>query len=205
MRRERRKRLRKSQSQQDCGNIADTGANAQPTVWPSVRQTVDAYTTRPTLPRSNGPSNRATGRNKPLLVGCKQSPVAGQHHPKAAKSWTNCIEKVVYCVDNVSSLTSAEDPTNFVSGLDVKVTSCFEVKNRRPAWQRRNDSVWTQDISPLCRQKRQRETTAASVVASQHRHFPMVPSKIEGSSRKRSPRQYNQVHHRAAAPRQGDG
>ena len=51
----RRKRLRKSQSQQDCGNAAGIGANAQPIVWPSVRQTADAYTTRPTLPRSNGP------------------------------------------------------------------------------------------------------------------------------------------------------
>ena len=96
--------------------------------------------TWPTLSRSNGPSNRSTGRNnKPLLVECEHSPVAGQHHPKAAKSWTNFIEKVVYCVDNVSSLTSAEDLTNFVSGIDVKVTSCFEVKNRRPAWQRLND------------------------------------------------------------------
>ena len=79
-----------------------------------------------TTRRSNGPSNRSTGRNnKPLLVGCKQSPAADQHHPKAAKSWTNFIEKVVYCVDNASSLTSAEDLTYFVSGLGVKVTSCF--------------------------------------------------------------------------------
>ena len=73
VRRGRRKRLRKLQSQQDCGNVADIAANAQPTVWPSVRQTVDDYTTRPTLSRSNGPSNRSTGRNKkPLLVGCIQ-------------------------------------------------------------------------------------------------------------------------------------
>ena len=151
VRRGRRKRLRKSQSQQDCGNVADIGVNAQPTVWPSVRQTVDAYTTRSTLSRSNGPSNISTGRNnKLLLVGCKQSPAAGQHYPKAAKSWTNFIEKVVYCVDNVSSLTSAEDLTNFVSGLDVKVTSCFEVKNRRPAWQRRNDSECGHKTFRLC-------------------------------------------------------
>ena len=151
MRRGRRKRLRKSQSQQDCANVADIGANAQPTVWPSVRQPVDAYMIRPTLWRSNGPSNRSTGRNnKPLLVGCKQSPVAGKHHPKAAKSWTNFIKKVVYCVDNVSSLTSADDLTNFVSGLDVKVTFCFKVKNRRPAWQRRNDSECRHKIFRLC-------------------------------------------------------
>ena len=94
VRRGRRKSLRKSHSQQDCGNVAGTGANAQLTVWPSVRQTVDVYTTRPALSRSNGPSNRSTGRNnEQLLVGCKQSPVTGQHHPKAAKSWTNFIEK----------------------------------------------------------------------------------------------------------------
>ena len=70
--------------------------------------------------RSNGPSNQSTGRsNKPVLVGCKQSPVAGQHHSKASKSSTSFTEKVVYCVDNVSSLTSEDDVTNFVSGLDV--------------------------------------------------------------------------------------
>ena len=95
VRRGRRNRLRKSQSQQDCGNATGTGANAQPTAWPSVRQTVDAYTTRPTLPRSNGPSNRATGcNNKPLLVGCKQSPVAGQHHPKAAKTGRTLLKRL---------------------------------------------------------------------------------------------------------------
>ena len=48
-------------------------------------------------------------------------------------------------MDNVSSETSVEELSRFVSSLKVKVVSCFEVKNRLSEWQRRTDDACSGD------------------------------------------------------------
>lgn len=40
-------------------------------------------------------------------------------------------KKAVFCVDNVSTDCSVDDIKSFVSGLSVKVLTCYEVKPRR--------------------------------------------------------------------------
>jgi len=44
---------------------------------------------------------------------------------------TKLVQKAVFCIDNVSSNCSVKQLRDFVSGLSVKVISCFEVKPRR--------------------------------------------------------------------------
>ena len=86
---------------------------------------------------SQPPVNNKKAVNKPLLIGNKISHGNNGHHPRAAKSWTNFTENAVYCIDNVCVHTPAEELTQFVSEIAVKVISCFEVKSRAPAGQRR--------------------------------------------------------------------
>ena len=124
-RRVRRKRLRKSRSKQDC-NAADSPLP----LWPSVQQVITVNSIIPAtktnvieVGTSQPPVNNKKAVNKPLLIGNKISPGNNDHHPRAAKSWTNFTEKAVYCIDNVCVDTSAEELTQFVSEIAIKVIS----------------------------------------------------------------------------------
>ena len=86
---------------------------------------------------SQPPVNNKKAVNQPLHIGNKISPCNNGHHQRAAKSWANFTDKAAYCIDNVCVDTSAEKLTQFVSEIAVKVITCFELKNRAPAWQRR--------------------------------------------------------------------
>ena len=74
--------------------------------------------------------NEQTARpgRKPFIVG-KVKPVNLQaRHLSAPKSY---IRKSVYCVDNIDSSYTADDVRAFVSNMNVRVISCFEVKPRK--------------------------------------------------------------------------
>ena len=79
--------------------------------------------------------------NKTLLIGCKSSQSNEPQQVRAAKRWTNFVEKLILCVDNVSPETSVEELARIVSSLKVNVVSCFEVKNQLSVWQRRTDDT----------------------------------------------------------------
>jgi hypothetical protein len=74
----------------------------------------------------------------PLMVGKGSSTTAGSRNITAAKSLQR---KSVFCVDNVSTVCSVDDVRQFVSGMSVRVISCFEVKPRLSEWQRRANII----------------------------------------------------------------
>ena len=164
-----RKRFHKSQSKQDVGDTTyETKWPAlRSTVHPGIRPTIQSVvlpssdknvnsnrpsTTNTTQIRRNGQSAVHKSVNKTLLVGCKSPQSNGHQQLRAAKSWTNFVEKSILCLDNVSLVISIEELGRFVSSLKVKVVSCFEVKNRLSAWQRRTDDACSGDhnTSSLC-------------------------------------------------------
>lgn len=102
-------------------------------------------------PRQEQPSSRPstfTSSRKPLMIGKRTAAVTTSvdgNQFKAAKP-----QKMVVCVDNVAESLNDIDLTNFVSGLGVRVFSCFKVKPRLTAWQRRNNIVARHSTFRLC-------------------------------------------------------
>ena len=74
---------------------------------------------------------------KPRVIGTKrQLNSTSSHRVKAARP---ILPKSVYCVDNVSVEIKEKDLTSFVADQGIHVISCFKVKPRLTAQQRRNN------------------------------------------------------------------
>jgi len=58
-------------------------------------------------------------------------------------------KKIVYCIDNVSTECSVDDIRSFVTGLGVRVLTCFEVSSRRRRSDNDND-VRSRKVFRLC-------------------------------------------------------
>ena len=77
--------------------------------------------------------------NRSLIIG-KKLQSSGSYNPfipEAAKTWTEYVNKAIYCIDNVSLGTTVEDVKRYVTDLSLTLLSCFEFNPRRTAWQRK--------------------------------------------------------------------
>jgi hypothetical protein len=131
----RRRRRRIKQSSKDNSplgapeSFASTVQRGNPT---------DGGAMKSTKPTTADPGNKASSRpGKTLIVGKGTSvglSIAGSaSHLVAARQF-----KALYCVDNVDECTEVNDLVQFVSGLGVRVISCFKVKPRISFFQREN-------------------------------------------------------------------
>ena len=73
-------------------------------------------------------------RSRQLLIGRKQVDTTKMYQLTAAKS---LVRKAVYYIDNVDPLITAKDLEAFVSGMGIRVVSCFGATPRRSAEHKR--------------------------------------------------------------------
>ena len=98
-------------------------------------QRFTAVSSRRSKRRKRSPEQR-TGVDQTARPADQQTrrapPVVGQSvsRTKVAAAWV-MYKKMVYCIDNVSTDCSVDDIRSFVTGLGVRVLTCFEVNSRR--------------------------------------------------------------------------
>jgi hypothetical protein len=96
----------------------------------------------------NTAQSKTNSYSKPLIVG-KLAAGFGENRQSLSVVAAKPL-KVVYCVDNVSPSITDVELKMFVESLGVRVVTCFEVKARLSAWQRKRQIQPNRKAFRLC-------------------------------------------------------
>jgi len=152
---------------------------------------------------------------EPLLVGTKHSSQS-ETRPGYISAARPYISKAVYCLDNISTNTTADEIANFVSKMGVTVLSCSRVNPRRNHWQRQHDII-PQNIYTfrICIPREESDKFMCAdrwpahiavskwIFSKKERHVPHQQHLLESETERKSERRLNSSEPPQAAPSGG--
>jgi len=157
----RRPRSNQQQAATGCG-VSGVGATAI-TSYASVAQKETKLKPKPPLRGQEHPagdkkkteSRSRSSRNGPLFVGRRLTDGNANANANSIKGARP--KKQVFCIDNVNLSVTADDLATFVTGLGVRVISCFKVDARMSNYQRKRYKEAEHKTFRLCINKVDRD------------------------------------------------